>query len=68
MPILITTARPTAVANAFINNLIPPSWERFAAMCPEPTTAIAKIMVPANSMPIARFFFTITPLMIKIYI
>jgi hypothetical protein len=56
------------VANAFINNLIPPSWERFAAMCPEPTTAIAKIIVPANSMPIARFFVTTTPLMIKIYI
>jgi hypothetical protein len=57
MPILITTANPTAVEKALINNLRADSEVKFVAIIPEPTMADAKIAVPKNSIAIARFGF-----------
>ena len=50
IPIRITTAKPIAVAKALIKSFVPSSGAKRAAIWPEPTTAIAKIMVPKNSM------------------
>ena len=57
----IATAKPMAVANAFINKPKPASFVKADAINPDPTIAKANMAVPINSAKIGFKLFIITP-------